>query len=98
MNRVNKHSREVLSPCTGRGLVCVCVCVYQTQLAPICPGMSLHLLEAHACFEGLCVVCICIYVCVHNNSFTRGLYGTYKTLRHVFITCVLCVEPLMCLF
>lgn len=53
VDRINKQSREVLSPSTGRGLVClgvrVYVCVYQAQLAPICPGMSLHLSEAQAC-------------------------------------------------
>ena len=87
VDRVNKHSREVLSPRTGRGLVCVCVyvCVYQTQLAPICPGMSLHLSEAQACPAlKASVWCVCMYVsvCVHNNSFIRALHGTGEHIKH----------------
>lgn len=82
---VNKQSREVLSPSTGRGLVCVCacvhVCVYQTQLAPICLGMSLHLSEAQAC-PSLKASVQWMCVCVRNNSFIRRLRGTGEHIKH----------------
>lgn len=77
VNRVNKHRREVLSPCTGRGLASVCVYVwlYQTQLASICTGMSLPLKgPSLLCFEGPCMVevsaCVCSVIASLDHCMT----------------------------
>lgn len=83
-DRVNKHSREVLSPCTGRGSVCMCVCVYKAQLAPIWTGMSLHLSEACACFAlKTSVLSLCAHVCVHAPVLKTASLEDRMSFEHI---------------
>lgn len=106
MDRVNKQSREVLSPCTGRGLVCMCVRVCVCLSSPAgshLPRNESSPLRGLPHFEGLCVLCVygvhmSACVCLYNNSFIRGLHGTFEHIKHpdMYLLHIYCVHALLC--
>lgn len=102
-DRVNKHSREVLSPCTGRGSVCVCVCVFvKPSWLPfgqewVCTSQRPAPVSL---WRPLCCPCVCMRVCMHVPVLkTPSLRGPH-VFEHIKLSDVYLPYfcPLMCSF